>query len=75
MNTRRDGTIPTLRDLVREALGNALENGYDEFLRTNTSRVIVTDLMTYDAELERIEVRRIPEMVQLVTEWKGERGW
>jgi hypothetical protein len=75
MNARPDGTVPTLRDLVREALGNALENGYDDFLRTNTSRVIVTDLMTYDAELERVEVGRIPEMVRLVTEWKEERGW
>lgn len=42
-----------LKELVHEALGNAMDNGYDELL-DETDEYIAHDLGCYDADLEDV---------------------
>ena len=38
--------------LVKEALANACQNGYEEVMRAETADELTTNLMDYDAALE-----------------------
>lgn len=59
-----------LREKVREALDNALDNGYQGFLTLTSDYRVACDLMEFNSELEdESEVEIIP----FVKEWRKEK--
>lgn len=60
----------SVRDQVREALHNAYDNGYD--VRGMSTYCVVVDLMTYDADLEKLTYA---EIEPYVIEWKEDPLW
>jgi hypothetical protein len=60
-----------VRTRVFRALGFALDNGYEDFLRLPAVEV-ANDLLDFDADLESEDA---DELVPLVSEWRVARGW
>lgn len=61
-----------LQDDVRNSLANALEGGYRDFLKSNTSERIVLDLLETQDYLYGPADR--VEMLEYVREWKKDKG-
>jgi hypothetical protein len=51
-----------LKELVREALKNAAENGYD--FTGMDARAIAVDMLTYDAALEEADLDEVTRIVE-----------
>lgn len=60
---------PTLVSLVRDALNNAVENGYD-WVKTGPVNKVITDLMDCDAELEDADPEKLAPIVE---DWQLEQ--
>jgi hypothetical protein len=57
-----------LKKYVFEMLANAVENGYEDFLKTHSDVEVAEDLQGSDSELEQIETAELAVIVSL---WQG----
>ena len=58
----------TLRDIIFEALNNAVASGFDEFVYTKPATEVANDLLEYDVDLEH---ENVIEVAAFVEAWRS----
>lgn len=59
-----------LREKVRTALDNALDNGYQGFFKESSDYSIALDMIEFNSELEDEEPA---ELMPIILEWRREK--